>query len=149
MPLRCACRESANILDLLEPRRRVEDFYRFGCIERLARFRNEYTVTYRVCLFHSFDPRGAKVGGFETYMRDFITFHPGDFSLLVIGVDSFGDLELGKTVTLSLRGRMFSFLPILRFPENDITEAATDCRNRLRFVSSWQYCGTSARSDAR
>ena len=31
---------------------------------------------YQICLIHPFDPRGQKVGGLETYIRDFITFHP-------------------------------------------------------------------------
>src|SRR5262245_62015718 len=47
---------------------------------------------YQICLIHPFDPRGEKVGGLETYIRDFITFHPTDTDLLFIGVDSSGDL---------------------------------------------------------
>ena len=43
---------------------------------------------YQICLIHPFDPRGEKVGGLETYIRDFITFHPADTDLLFIGVDS-------------------------------------------------------------
>lgn len=99
-------------------------------------------MIYRVCLFNAFDPRGTKVGGLETYIRDFITFHPDDFSLLVVGVDSFGDLKLGKVVQLSLRGRTFSFLPILRFPEYDITEAATKLSQSITlrfFLALFRY----------
>src|SRR5436305_6692997 len=51
---------------------------------------------YSICLIHPFDPRGQKVGGLETYIRDFITFHPADTEVLVVGVDSVGGLELGK-----------------------------------------------------
>ena len=51
---------------------------------------------YQICLIHPFDPRGEKVGGLETYIRDFITFHPADTDLLFIGVDSRGDLKLGE-----------------------------------------------------
>ncbi|UZE47499.1 hypothetical protein ONR75_21530 [Rhodopseudomonas sp. P2A-2r] len=43
---------------------------------------------YQICLIHPFDPRGQKVGGLETYIRDFITFHPADTDLLFVGVDS-------------------------------------------------------------
>ena len=50
---------------------------------------------YQICLIHPFDPRGQKVGGLETYIRDFITFHPVDTDILFIGVDSTGELELG------------------------------------------------------
>ena len=34
---------------------------------------------YQICLIHPFDPRGEKVGGLETYIRDFITFHPDGY----------------------------------------------------------------------
>ncbi len=70
---------------------------------------------YQICLVHPFDPRGQKVGGLETYLRDFITFHPADTDLLFVGVDSVGDLELGKVHRLTFRGRQFDFMPILRY----------------------------------
>ena len=60
-----------------------------------ARNANYTQNRYQICLIHPFDPRGEKVGGLETYLRDFITFHPGDTDLLFIGVDSRGDLALG------------------------------------------------------
>jgi hypothetical protein len=68
---------------------------------------------YQICLIHPFDPRGEKVGGLETYIRDFITFHPADTDLLFVGVDSRGDLTLGNLHRLTFRGRNFDFLPIL------------------------------------
>ena len=40
------------------------------------RARHESHPRYQICLIHPFDPRGEKVGGLETYIRDFITFHP-------------------------------------------------------------------------
>ena len=43
---------------------------------------------YQICLVHPFDPRGQKVGGLETYIRDFITFHPDNTDILFVGVDS-------------------------------------------------------------
>jgi len=43
-------------------------------------------------------------GGLETYIRDFITFHPADTDLLFIGVDSAGDLKLGEVHKLVFRG---------------------------------------------
>ena len=69
---------------------------------------------YQICLIHPFDPRGEKVGGLETYIRDFITFHPTNTDLLFIGVDLIGDLKLGEIHKLTFRGRTFDFLPILR-----------------------------------
>ena len=61
------------------------------------RARNSHRAPrYSICLIHPFDPRGEKVGGLETYIRDFITFHPADTDLLLIGVDSTGDMPRPK-----------------------------------------------------
>lgn len=86
---------------------------------------------YQICLVHPFDPRGQKVGGLETYLRDFITFHPPDTDLLFIGVDSTGDLELGKIHRITFRGRQFDFMPILHYSDEDAREAATTIRKSL------------------
>ena len=53
-----------------------------------ARNTSRIKPRYQICLIHPFDPRGEKVGGLETYIRDFITFHPTDTDILFIGVDS-------------------------------------------------------------
>ena len=86
---------------------------------------------YQICLIHPFDPRGEKVGGLETYIRDFITFHPDDTDLLFIGIDSAGDLRLGELHRLSFRGRTFDFLPILRYSDLQAREAARSIRTSL------------------
>jgi glycosyltransferase involved in cell wall biosynthesis len=86
---------------------------------------------YQICLVHPFDPRGQKVGGLETYIRDFITFHPSDTDVLFIGVDSAGDLELGKVHRITFRERQFDFLPILRYSDADAREAASSIRKSL------------------
>jgi glycosyltransferase involved in cell wall biosynthesis len=86
---------------------------------------------YQICLVHPFDPRGQKVGGLETYIRDFITFHPSDTDVLFVGVDSIGDLELGKIHRITFRKRQFDFLPILRYSDADAREAATTIRQSL------------------
>jgi glycosyltransferase involved in cell wall biosynthesis len=90
-------------------------------------------LTYQVCLIHPFDPRGNKVGGLETYTRDYITFHPEDFDLLVVGVDGTGDLELGKIVDLTFRGRHYKFMPVLYYPENEMHEAAKALNASITF----------------
>ncbi len=82
------------------------------------------TPPYRLCVLHSFDPRGTKVGGLETFIRDMLAFLPDDFSFLMIGVDGVGDLELGKVVTREFRGRPYQFLPILHYPDAKAREAA-------------------------
>lgn len=86
---------------------------------------------YQICLIHPFDPRGQKVGGLETYIRDFITFHPDDTDLLFIGVDSAGDLPLGEIHKLTFRGRTFDFLPILHYSDQQAREAARSIRTSL------------------
>ncbi|HKS17606.1 MAG TPA: glycosyltransferase [Bradyrhizobium sp.] len=86
---------------------------------------------YQICLIHPFDPRGEKVGGLETYIRDFITFHPADTDLLFIGVDSRGDLKLGEIHKLTFRGRTFEFLPILHYTDQQAREAARTVRSSL------------------
>jgi glycosyltransferase involved in cell wall biosynthesis len=77
-----------------------------------------------VCIIQPFDPRGKTVGGIQTYMRDYITYHPADMHLLIIGVDGLGDLELDKMIEMEFRGRRFSFLPILRFDDTKTKRVA-------------------------
>lgn len=86
---------------------------------------------YQICLIHPFDPRGEKVGGLETYIRDFITFHPANTDLLFVGVDSVGDLALGQIHKITFRGRKFEFLPILRYSDKQAREAARTIRSSL------------------
>jgi glycosyltransferase involved in cell wall biosynthesis len=96
-----------------------------------ARNASRTKTRYQICLIHPFDPRGEKVGGLETYIRDFITFHPADTDLLFIGVDSTGDLDLGKIHKLTFRGRTFDFLPILNYSDHQAREAARSIRTSL------------------
>ena len=81
-------------------------------------------ATYNIALMHPFDVRGAKIGGLETYIRDFITFCPSDTRILFVGVDAVGDLKLGEVVESEFRGRRFDFLPILRYSDDQAREAA-------------------------
>jgi glycosyltransferase involved in cell wall biosynthesis len=103
---------------------------------------------YQICLIHPFDPRGEKVGGLETYIRDFITFHPEDTDLLFIGVDSAGDLRLGEIHKLTFRGRTFDFLPILHYSDLQAREAARSIRTSLTgqfFMALLRHFGLVAR----
>jgi len=114
------------------------------------RARNAHYVQprYQICLIHPFDPRGQKIGGLETYIRDFITFHPSDTDLLFIGVDSTGDLKLGEVHSLTFRGRTFDFLPILHYSDLQAREAARSVRTSLTgqfFVALLRHFGTIAR----
>lgn len=69
---------------------------------------------YNVALFNSADPRGKKVGGIETYIRDYIYYHPEDMDLLFVGADEIGDLPVGQISETEFRGRKFNFLPLYR-----------------------------------
>jgi glycosyltransferase involved in cell wall biosynthesis len=103
---------------------------------------------YQICLIHPFDPRGEKVGGLETYIRDFITFHPADTDLLFIGVDSTGDLAPGKIHRLTFRGRSFDFLPVLKYADKDAREAARSVRASLTgqfFLALLRHFGVISR----
>lgn len=113
-----------------------------------ARNANRPKPRYQICLIHPFDPRGEKVGGLETYIRDFITFHPADTDILFIGVDSMGDLELGRLHRLIFRGRGFDFLPILHYSDQQAREAARSIRTSLTgqfFVALLRYFGPIAK----
>jgi len=113
-----------------------------------ARNANRNKPRYQICLIHPFDPRGEKVGGLETYIRDFITFHPDDTDLLFIGVDSAGDLRLGEIRKLTFRGRRFDFLPILHYSDLQAREAARSIRTSLTgqfFLALLRHFGLIAR----
>lgn len=90
-------------------------------------------MQHRLCVVHAFDPRGTKVGGIETFIRDEIAFLPEDFTFLMIGIDTIGDLELGKVTRHVHRGREYEFLPVLRIPDRDSREAAKSLRQSLNF----------------
>ncbi|MGL4397358.1 MAG: glycosyltransferase [Hyphomicrobium sp.] len=90
-------------------------------------------MTYRLAVIHSFDPMGAKVGGLETFIRDMLGHMPDDFSFLMIGVDSTGTRPLGRISTEVFRGKTFSFLPVLHYPEDKAREAAKSLKDSINF----------------
>ncbi len=94
--------------------------------------------TLNIGLVHSFDIRGNKVGGLETYLRDFVTFCPPDGRILFVGVDAVGDLEIGKITAIQFRGRTFDFLPIMQYPDEKAREAASRLTNSItaRFAAA-------------
>lgn len=90
-------------------------------------------MTYRLAVLHSFDPRGAKVGGLETFIRQMIAFLPEDFEFLMIGVDAKGDLKLGEVTEIEVAGRRISFLPVLHFADSEAREAAKSIKQSINF----------------
>jgi glycosyltransferase involved in cell wall biosynthesis len=73
---------------------------------------------YKVALFNSGDPRGSKVGGIETYTRDYIFYHPEDMDLLFVGPDETGKLPIGEVSEIEFRGRTIKFLPLFHLDDS-------------------------------
>ncbi len=104
----------------------------------MTRMRGRWPAAdYNIALLHPFDIRGTKIGGLETYIRDFVTFCPDDTRVLFIGVDAVGDMNLGQITETTFRGRHFDFLPILHYPDVRAREAA----RRLRDSITVQFLG--------
>ena len=101
-----------------------------------AGYRDADAAAFNIALVHPFDVRGAKIGGLETYIRDFITFCPENTRVLLVGVDAIGDLSLGKIREISFRGRTFEFLPVLHYPDEQAREAAC----KIRELITAQFC---------
>ncbi|WP_419827843.1 glycosyltransferase family 4 protein [Sphingomonas sp.] len=87
----------------------------------------------RLVCIHGFDPRGPKVGGIETHVRQLLRRHPPDMRALIIGVDDFGDLELGRMHAITFAGREFDFVPVLHVPSAEQTDAASSVAQSLTF----------------
>ena len=80
---------------------------------------------YTLCVIQPFDPRGEKIGGIESHMRELIRSCPRDMSILMIGIDEIGDLKLRELQTVEFAGRCFEFLPLLARTGKDHLIAAT------------------------
>ncbi|MCM5553640.1 glycosyltransferase [Pleomorphomonas sp. NRK KF1] len=81
-------------------------------------------MTHRITLFHSIDPRGGKVGGVETHVRLMLSRHPDNVSVLLVGIDERGDLEIGRPVQIDFEGRRIDFLPVVHIPGETMHAAA-------------------------
>lgn len=81
-------------------------------------------MTHRLTIFHSIDPRGHKVGGVETHVRLMLSRHPENVSVLLVGVDERGDLEIGKPIKVEFDGCQVDFLPVVHVPEETLRVAA-------------------------
>ncbi len=92
---------------------------------------NRTTAAHCLCLIHPIDPRGSKIGGIETHVRLLLQHAPGNWRLLMIGVDGYGDCELGELTNLEIDSRRVEFLPIIHFPETEIHEAARSLQKSL------------------
>jgi glycosyltransferase involved in cell wall biosynthesis len=90
-------------------------------------------MTTRLVSIHAMDPRGTKVGGMETHVRQLLRRHPADMAVVMIGIDDRGDLPLGRPTQVTVSGRDITFIPVLRVPETEQANAAKTVGNSLTF----------------
>ena len=81
---------------------------------------SQVETPFRLCLMLPMDPRGAKLGGIETHVRQILANHPRDFSVLFVGVDEIGDAELGVVRHVRFGDRDIDFLPVARIDRDSI-----------------------------
>ncbi|HEX7857265.1 MAG TPA: glycosyltransferase [Sphingobium sp.] len=79
----------------------------------------------RLISIHGFDPRGSKVGGIETHVRQLLKHAPQSMRPTIVGIDDFGDLPLGQLHSIEVAGRSIDFFPVVHIPTADQTRAAT------------------------
>lgn len=68
-------------------------------------------------IFHPMDPRGAKVGGAETFVRGMIRHAPPDFDVELVGVSSTGPVR--GVVETEEGGREYRFRPLIRVADEN------------------------------
>lgn len=70
-----------------------------------------------ITIVHPSDPFGLKIGGIDTFIRGFIKYAPGNFSIHYIGVtNDKNSRPFGNWLNLKLEERKISFLPVLYEP---------------------------------
>jgi glycosyltransferase involved in cell wall biosynthesis len=85
------------------------------------------------------DPRGVKVGGIETHVRQLLRRAPAEVEPLLIGVDDRGDLPLGVASEIEFAGRSIAFLPVAFVPAEEQAETARSIlkSNTVRFITGF------------
>lgn len=93
----------------------------------------------RLIIVHPMDPRGVKVGGIETHVRQILRRAPAEIEPLLIGVDDRGDLPLGKVSEITFGGRSIGFLPVAFVPAEEQAETARSIlkSNTVRFITGF------------
>ena len=85
----------------------------------------------QVALVHEMDPTGDRIGGIETYVRDWIHFAPKDIGISVIGVSTDPvQRPVGQWSLLELRGKSVSFFPVLSVTQENR-------RDRIPFIAKF------------
>jgi glycosyltransferase involved in cell wall biosynthesis len=105
----------------------------------------------RLIIVHPMDPRGIKVGGIETHVRQILRHAPAGADPLLIGIDDRGDLPLGKVSDIAFSGRRLGFLPVAHFPAEEQQETARSIlrSNTVRFITGFLRHLPALRREAR
>jgi len=95
-----------------------------------------------ICVIHPFDPRGRKIGGIESHIREMIRSIPPDLNLVLIGVDEIGDLKRRHLQLANFDGRPFEFIPLLKRLDGEHLTPATRLHRSLtlRFFIAFLAC---------
>lgn len=101
-----------------------------------------------ICVIHPFDPRGKKIGGIESHIRELIRSVPPDLNLVLIGIDEIGDLKRRYPQLVYFDGRPFEFVPLLTCLDEQHLKPATRLHRSLtlRFFLAFLACFLSIRS---
>jgi len=86
-----------------------------------------------ICLIHSMGLFGNKVGGLETYIRDFVTYCPNKYGLLFVGVATCSDDPVGVFYERQFNGRNVLLFNIMKAENDNISEASSNIFNSLTF----------------
>lgn len=85
------------------------------------------------------DPLGSKVGGAETFLKNFIKYAPMDITLRFIGITSASGCPFRRWVDVKLGGKKFQFFPVL-FEKDE--NRKTIIPLAFRFTAALRACKT-------
>ena len=75
----------------------------------------------RVTIFHPIDLLGRKIGGIETFIKNFIKYAPQEFSIEFVGVTGQEGLgKVGEWREVDLYGRRVRFFPVLQVEDENV-----------------------------
>lgn len=96
-------------------------------------------TAHRLIVVHPMDPRGVKVGGIETHVRQILRRAPADVEMILVGVDDTGDLPLGELTHIEFSGRRIGFVPVAYVPADEQKETARSIlkSNTVRFITGF------------
>ncbi len=71
-------------------------------------------------ILYQMDPLGGKIGGIETFDRNFIKYAPEDLDIEFVGVSSDKRCRIGRWQEAELYGKRFNFLPVLYVKDENV-----------------------------